>query len=281
MGSPENIGVIDTMIGFKDMQTEHYVPSSVRERDQGKQHVADYMFKDVPDGEAKDDAIQRTLNAMDANGVDVGLVTLIGDHALTAAKAHPERFLLCSHVDPNDVMGAVHKVRSEHAAHGVRAVSFFPAGANPNVAIDDAKIYPVYATCVELGLPIFVNTGVPGPRVPGEAQHVGRFDPVCYDFPDLKIVMRHGAEPDEALAVKLMLKWPNLYYSTSAFSPKYYPKAIVDYANTRGADKIIYGGYFPFALELDRIFAEFSTVPFRDHVWEPFLRTNAAKLLRV
>ncbi len=35
--------------------------------------------------------------------------------------------------------------------------------------------------------------------------------------------------------VKLMLKWPNLYYSTSAFAPKHYPKAIIDYANSRGA----------------------------------------------
>ena len=93
--------------------------------------------------------------------------------------------------------------------------------------------------------------------------------------------MRHGGEPDEDLAIKLMLKWPNLFYSTSAFSPKHYPTAIIDYANTRGAGKILYGGYFPFALELDRIFAELRAVPFRDHVWEPFLRANAARLLNV
>ena len=93
--------------------------------------------------------------------------------------------------------------------------------------------------------------------------------------------MRHGAEPDEALAVKLMLKWPNLYYSTSAFAPKHYPKAIIDYANTRGSDKIIYGGYFPFGLELDRIMEEIEALPFRDHVWKPFLQDNAATLLKV
>ena len=42
--------------------------------------------------------------------------------------------------------------------------------------------------------------------------------------------------------MKLMLKWPGLHYSTSAFAPKHYPKAIIDYANTRGADKIMYAG---------------------------------------
>ena len=68
--------------------------------------------------------------------------------------------------------------------------------------------------------------------------------------------MRHGAEPWTDLAVKLMLKWPNLYYSTSAFAPKYYPKAIIDYANTRGADKVLYAGYFPMGLSLERIFRD-------------------------
>ena len=62
--------------------------------------------------------------------------------------------------------------------------------------------------------------------------------------------MRHGAEPWEELAVKLMLKWPGLYYMTSGFAAEYYPKAIVDYANTRGADKIMYAGYYPMGLSL-------------------------------
>ena len=53
-----------------------------------------------------------------------------------------------------------------------------------------------------------------------------------------------------------MLKWPGLHYCTSAFAPKHYPKAIIDYANTRGADKIIYAGYFPMGLTLDRIMGD-------------------------
>ena len=87
-----------------------------------------------------------------------------------------------------------------------------------------------------------------------------------------------GAEPWTDLAVKLMLKWPNLYYSTSAFAPKYYPKAIVDYANTRGADKILYAGYWPMGLTLERIFGDLPNVPFRDEVWPRFLRENAIRV---
>jgi len=73
-------------------------------------------------------------------------------------------------------------------------------------------------------------------------------------------VTRNGCERWEQLAVKLMLKWPHLHYSTSAFAPKYYPKAIIDYANTRGADKVLYAGYFPRGLSLERIFRDMPNV---------------------
>jgi predicted TIM-barrel fold metal-dependent hydrolase len=68
---------------------------------------------------------------------------------------------------------------------------------------------------------------------------------------------------------------------TSAFAPKYYPKAIVDYANTRGAGKIMYAGYYPMGLSLERIFTELPDVPFRDHVWPHFLRENALRVFKL
>jgi predicted TIM-barrel fold metal-dependent hydrolase len=90
--------------------------------------------------------------------------------------------------------------------------------------------------------------------------------------------MRHGAEPWTTLAVKLMLKWPGLHYSTSAFAPKYYPREIVDYANTRGADKVLFAGYFPMGLSYDTIFEQLPAVAFRDEVWPKFLRDNARRV---
>ena len=157
----------------------------------------------------------------------------------------------------------------------------FPSGCVPQVAIDDPKMYPLYAKCVELDIPMCVNGGIVGPRMPSWPQQVFRFDEVCYDFPDLTIVMMHGGEPWEDLAVKLMLKWPGLHYMTSAFAPKHYPKAIIDYANTRGADKIMFCGYFPAGLTLERQFADMPNVPFRDHVWPKFLRENALRVFKI
>ena len=81
--------------------------------------------------------------------------------------------------------------------------------------------------------------------------------------------------------MKLMLKWPGLHYMTSAFAPKHYPKAIIDYANTRGADKIMFCGYFPAGLTLERQFEDMPKVPFRDHVWPKFLRENALRVFKI
>ena len=162
-----------------------------------------------------------------------------------------------------------------HAAHS------WGTGLNPQVPIGDKKMYPLYAKCVELDIPICVCAGVPGPRVPMAPQRVELIDEVCWYFPELKFVTRHGCEPRADLAVKLMLKWPNLYYSTSAFAPKHYPKDIINYANTRGADKIMYAGYFPMGLSLERIFTDMPGVPFRDHVWPKFLRENAIRVFKL
>ena len=129
-------------------------------------------------------------------------------------------------------MEAVRKIERYAAEWDLKCVGAFPAGLNPQVAVDDKKWFPIYMKCVELDIAFASTMGVPGPRIPFSPQDVARLDEVCWFFPELKFVTRHGCEPWTELAVKLMLKWPNLYYSTTAFAPKHFPKDIIDYANT-------------------------------------------------
>ena len=44
---------------------------------------------------------------------------------------------------------------------------------------------------------------------------------------------------------------------------------------------MIYAGYFPMGLSLERIMTDMRDVPFREHVWPKFLRENAAKILKI
>lgn len=280
MARPRDIGVIDTLIGFRDVRQVDAVAAA---KDQGKRHPAEYMFKDIPEELASEAdryaAIDETVALMDKHNVRIGLITLSEARSPEALRRHPGRFMPVLSVNANDGMNAVRAITRAVEEYGIRAISMFPAGIKPQVPIDDKHWYPIYAKCVELDLAVFTTVGVPGPRVPMMAQYVGHLDEVCFDFPELKIVMRHGAEPWVDLAVKLMLKWPNLHYSTTAFAPKYWPEEIIRFANTRGADKILYGGYFPFGIELDRIFDEMDAVPFKPEVWPKFLHDNAARVL--
>jgi len=283
---PTGIGAVDLMIAFPSVEAIRYYDFLRPQlRDAGVDTAsfpAGYMFKDTPSPvDADEDPVAVTLAAMDRCGVAIGLVGLGGDDCRRAVAEHPDRFRTSLEVDPNDITATVRKIRGAHEKRGIVAVTTFPAGCNPQVPVSDRRYYPIYQTCIDLDIPIVVNAGIAGPRVPSACQDVMHFDQVCYDFPELRIVMRHGAEPWEDLAVKLMLKWPGLYYMTSAFAPKYYPKAILDYANTRGADKVMYAGYFPMGLSLDRIFSELADLPLRDHVWPKFLRDNAMRVFKL
>jgi predicted TIM-barrel fold metal-dependent hydrolase len=286
MTMPTDIGAIDLMISFPKAnasKTYDYLRETTRGDDEStKEFPAGYMFKDVPNKlDEGDDGVNVAVAEMDKWGVDIGMTGAGTDTSIRAQKDHPGRFITSLEIDPNDITGAVRKIRQYKDEHDIKAITTFPAGCNPQVPVDDRRYYPIYQTCIDLDIPIISNAGIAGPRFPSKCQDVMLFDQVCYDFPELRIVMRHGAEPWEELAVKLMLKWPNLYYMPSAFAPKHYPEAIIEYANTRGADKIMYAGYYPMGLTLERIFTEMPNVPFRDHVWPKFLRDNAIRVFKL
>jgi predicted TIM-barrel fold metal-dependent hydrolase len=285
---PSDVPVIDLMLGIPSPDqpsTYDFMRPLLRDRESLQQFdfPVEYMFKDVPKTGQKSDYVKYTLEEMDKYNIERALIGVSAESETSklAFRQHPDRFIPSGNAEPNQGMEGVRSIQRAYEEFGIVAVGAFPCGYVPQVPINDKAFYPTYAKCVELDIPIFCCAGVPGPRIPMAPQKVELVDEVCWYFPELKFVFRHGCEPWTDLAVKLMLKWPNLYYSTSAFAPKYYPKAIVDYANTRGADKILYAGYFPMGLSLERIFSDMPHVPFRDHVWPKFLRENAIALLKL
>ena len=169
---------------------------------------AQYMFKDMPKAGKQDDYIAYTVAEMDKHGIERAMVGVDDDNAITreALERHPDRFFGSYNANPNRGMDEVRKIERLYRERGIKAVTAFPSGLCPQVPIDDKKWYPIYAKCVELDIPIACCVGVPGPRLPMAPQKVELIDEVCWFFPELKFVMRHGAEPWTDLAVKLMLK---------------------------------------------------------------------------
>ncbi len=285
MAMPTGIGVIDLMMQIPTDDTSDWYsflrPLLLDAESRSFKMPAEYMFKDIPTARASGDYVGVCLDEMDKHGIERAMIGAGYGEADRALREHPDRFFASFAVDPNKAMEGVRDLVRAHETWGIKAATAFPCGLCPQVPINDKKFFPLYAKCVELDIPICICAGVPGPRVPMGAQDVALLDEVCWFFPELKVVTRHGCEPWTDLAVKLMIKWPNLYYSTSAFAPRHYPKNIVEFANTRGADKILYAGYFPMGLSLERIFREMPQVPFKDEVWPKFLRENARRVFRL
>ncbi len=288
MPMPTNIKAIDLMMGIPSEERSHwydYMKPLLLDRESREQFSmpAQYMF-DVPKIDGITDGTAYTIEQMDRHGIERAMIGVFGNPDSVhekAVKAHPQRFFASYEANPNHGMDEVRKIRRMKDEYDIKAVTAFPSGTCPQTPINDKRWYPIYAACVDLDIPICPCVGVPGPRLPMEPQKVEHLDEVCWFFPELKIVMRHGAEPWTELAWKLMLKYPNLYYMTSAFAPRHYPRAIIDYANTRGADKIMYAGYFPMGISLDRIWSEMPGVPLRDTVWPKFLRENAIRVFKL
>jgi uncharacterized protein len=286
---PTDFPVIDIGLGFPYQTVEEkkaaydFFKPLLRDRESVEQFEfpAEYMFKGAPDVVGVDtDPGEWLVAKMDEFGIEQGMVGH-GPNGIRAKEQHPGRFHLIARADPNEGIETLRALTRAKAEHDIVAAMTFPSGLVPQRAVNDKTMYPIYSKCVELGIPICINGGIVGPRMPSWPQRVEHFDEVLYDFPDLTMVMMHGGEPWTALAVKLMIKWPGLHYMTSAFAPKHYPKDIIAYANTRGADKVMFCGYFPAGLTLERQFAELPKVPFKDEVWPKFLRGNAQRVFKL
>ncbi|NQV64531.1 MAG: amidohydrolase family protein [SAR86 cluster bacterium] len=289
MAMPENIGIIDLMLAVPNQETSNYYdfikPLLMDEQSREMFKMpAQYMFKDIPNTGKQDDYLAYTIDKMDEFGIEKAMVGVDESQYESQNEAvlkYPDRFFGSYDCNPNNGMEEVRKIRRLKEKYNLKAVTAFPSGLCPQVSLDDKRWYPIFVACVDLDLPFCPCVGVPGPRIPMAPQKVEHLDEICWFFPELKVVMRHGAEPWTELAWKLMLKYPNLYYMTSAFAPKHYPPDIINFANTRGSDKIMYAGYFPMGLSLERIFGDMPHVPFRDEVWPKFLRENAQRVFNV
>jgi uncharacterized protein len=221
------------------------------------------------------------LEDMDANDVEKSiLLTRVGatsEHrAVRFAEARPERFTLAvggfNLLRPMKTLRAIDSfVRDHPVAYAVVGPSFWGDGMYPP---SDAVYYPLYAKCCELDLPLCVNTGLPGPPIPGEAQNPIHLDRVCVRFPELRLCMIHGADPWWDVAIRLMIKYKNLRLMTSAWSPKRLPESLLHYMRTRGTDRILFATDYP-VLSLLRCLTEVAALDLPDDVRDRWLYGNA------
>jgi predicted TIM-barrel fold metal-dependent hydrolase len=228
----------------------------------------------------KDISIEQMIEIMDRCGVEKSVLSLRPENpspdVLSFVRARPDRFVLAAYVDPRRGMTALRALASVVKDEPVVLARIVPFMVN--LPPDDKACYPVYAKCIELGLPVSVNTGIPGPPAPAKVQDPILLDEICLFFPELTLIMAHGADPWWQVAIRLMLKYKNLYLMTSAYAPRYFPPELIHFMNTRGQDKIMFASDHP-VLSMERCIAEAQALDLREGVLDKFLYGNADRVL--
>ena len=220
------------------------------------------------------------LEEMDTLGVHRAVlmtnVVTPSKRAAEFVEAHPDRFTLGlgghNLLRPMPTLRALESfVASNPVAYISMGPSFWGDGRYPPT---DSVYFPLYAKCCELGIPLCMNTGLPGPPIPGEVQNPIYLDRVCCYFPELKLSMIHGADPWWDTAIRLMIKYSNLRLMTSAWSPKRLPESLLHFMRTRGKDRIIFASDSP-VLSITRTVTEAAALDLPHEVLDNYLYGNA------
>jgi predicted TIM-barrel fold metal-dependent hydrolase len=181
-------------------------------------------------------------------------------------------------VDPHKGMAALREIVRCHRDLGLKGVSVDPY--MHKIPPDHRLYYPIYAKCVELEIPI-VMTGGWAFRMPGvviDDMHPRFVDRVATEFPELKIVVSHGAYPFIREMVAVAYRHRHVYFEWSGMELRPWSDEYVAAANELVADKAMFASAFPF-FTFPAMVERYAKLPFRPDVRAKVMGGNAARLL--
>lgn len=196
---------------------------------------------------------------------------------------HGPRYIGFAGVDPHKGMHAVREL--EHAVRelGLRGLNL--QCFENKLRINDAKLYPLYAKCIELDVPVNIHASI---NFSSETlMDYGRpayLDEVMVHFPELRVVASPPGWPWVHELIGVAWRHANVHIGLVAVRPKYLNVAhsgyepLLQYGNTILADRIIFGSAWPMQ-PVERAVAEVRALPLKDGVAEKWLGGNARRLL--
>jgi predicted TIM-barrel fold metal-dependent hydrolase len=201
-------------------------------------------------------SVESTLAAMDEAGVALSLLSawhgpegaLITNQEVAAQiDAAPSRFRGLAAADISQPMQAVRELRRWLGPQGggrfvgVRIIPWLW-----DLPPSDRRYYPIYAACVDAGVPVCTQIGHTGPLRRSET---GRLIPyledVLLDFPELVVVGGHVGFPWLDELTTLAIKFPNFHVDTSAYALHRLPPAFVQWMKGPGRERAMFGSNWP------------------------------------
>lgn len=244
----------------------------------------------MPEAMRRGVAIDDYLRIMDEAGVEHSLLVAVraGDRDRRSSFAipyedvaevcarHPGRFSGLAGIDPTLGMQQLRELEHAVGEFGFVGAHFYPHWFR--LPPDAAQMYPVYAKCCELGVPIMMQVGQnliyqKNVRLPSVARPI-LLDQVALDFPDLKIIGIHIGVPWTEEMIAMAWKHTNVFIGIDAYAPKHLPTPLIQYMNSYGRDKVLFGTDWP-VIDPRRAMREVAAHQLRPDSAERVLRNNA------
>lgn len=197
---------------------------------------------------------------------------------LEFCRAYPKKFAGFWGIDPHKKMAALRE--TEHAVKelGMKGIAIDPYLAH--IKPSEARFYPLYAKCCELGCPVFI-TMAPPPQVPGAIMDYADprdVDKVARDFPELVIIMSHGGYPFVNEACYACLRNANVYMDISEYERAPMVDVYVDAMKKMIADKVLFASAHPF-VELADALEAWKEFDLDEDTRRKVMHDNAARIL--
>ncbi len=232
------------------------------------------------------------IRAMDEAGVETVLTTdlLAWSYRrqkrfaldMTAAisdmtEKYPGRVYGLADYDPFRIRESLAKLEEDVTKRNYKGVYVHIYGYD--IPLDHRKMYPLYARCEEMGVPVSMQTGHVLEAMPSEHARPIYLDRIACDFPGLVLVGTHTGYPwvDEMIACTM--KWPNVYLSISAWLPKYFHPSLTAFLKSRVAsEKVLFGSN---GLPWSRYVEQMSQMGLRDDSLERIMYLNAKRVFKL
>jgi predicted TIM-barrel fold metal-dependent hydrolase len=237
-------------------------------------------------------SIDSTVAAMDEAGVDKVFITQTKmwshrrkwmymdtklEEVAQYTRRHPDRFVGLAGYNPFDIKASLKEIDTAVREHGFRGVYVHIYGFD--IPLSDAKMYPLYAKCIELDVPVSMQVGHVLEAMPSEHGRPLHLDRIACDFPDLKMIGAHTGWPWVEELISVCYKWDNVYLGVDAWLPRYLKPEVVHFVNSRmGQDRCLWGTN---GLPWKESLVQLDELGLRPEARRKLLRDNARQLFRL
>jgi predicted TIM-barrel fold metal-dependent hydrolase len=192
-------------------------------------------------------------------------------------RAYPDRFVGLAGYNPFRIKDSLREVEVAVREHGFKGVYVHIYGFD--IPLHDAKMYPLYAKCVELDVPVSMQVGHVLEAMPSEHARPMYLDRVACDFPDLKIIGAHTGWPWVEELISVCYKWENVWLGIDAWMPKYLKPEVIQFIGSRmGQDRCLWGtNGLPWKESLDQV----EQLGLKPEAKRKLLRDNAVALFKL